>query len=105
MGNIVAIVLALALIASTVIIHYEMLRGTSRLAPELSVPPRFRVLIVIAGVFVSHILEISLYAGVYMVMYLHFGLGSIAGEFPGGLVDFFYFSVTTYTTLGVGDVF
>jgi hypothetical protein len=105
MDNILAMLLAVVLLASTVIIHYEMLRVTARLAPELSIPTRFRVLIVIAGVLLSHILEVCLYAVVYMLMQLHFGLGSVAGEFSGGPMDFFYFSVTTYTTLGVGDLF
>jgi hypothetical protein len=105
MENILAIILGLGLVASTVIIHYEVLRGTARLIPELSIPPRFRILIVIAGVFLSHILEVCLYAVAYGLMHWHSDLGSIAGEFAGGPMDFFYFSVTTYTTLGVGDLF
>ncbi len=32
------------------------------------------------------------------------GLGRIDGEIEGGGLDFFYFSITTYTTLGVGDL-
>ena len=105
MGNTVAVVLGLALLASTVVIHYELLRVTARLTPALSLPPRLRIVIVIAGVFLSHILEICLYAIAYGLMQLHVELGSIAGEFQGGPLDFFYFSVTTYTTLGVGDLF
>ena len=33
-----------------------------------------------------------------------FGWGSFEGNFDGGLLDCFYFSFTTYTTLGVGDI-
>jgi hypothetical protein len=38
------------------------------------------------------------------MMHDRFGLGSIDGEVSGTWLDFFYFSVSTYTTLGVGDV-
>ncbi len=38
-------------------------------------------------------------------MHAYLGLGSIAGHFKGTMLDYFYFSVTTYSTLGVGDLF
>jgi hypothetical protein len=38
-------------------------------------------------------------------MHEHLGLGTVAGEFSGSAVDYFYFSATTYSTLGVGDLF
>jgi hypothetical protein len=96
---------SLVLVAVTVAIHYEVLRGTSLLIPRLSISPRPRLLVVIAGVFVAHLLEVSLYAGAFYVMVEHLGLGSIRGEFQGAAIDYFYFSITSYTTLGVGDVY
>lgn len=100
-----AVVVALLLVAATVIIHYEVLHKTSRLMPHLSLSVRSRTLVVITGILVAHILEICLYAAIYYLMHSHFELGSIAGEFRGEVLDFFYFSATSYTTLGVGDVF
>lgn len=32
------------------------------------------------------------------------GEGSLAGHIEGGLLDYFYFSMATYTTLGIGDL-
>ena len=63
-----------------------------------------RVAALIAGVFVAHLVAIALYAIVFYLMHTHFGLGSVAGAFEGSALDFFYFSITSYTTLGVGDV-
>jgi Ion channel len=97
--------LALASVVATVIIHYEVLRGTSLLIPRLSIPPRGRILVVIAGVFVAHLMAIFLYAFIFFLMHAHFELGSIDGWFDGEALDFFYFSITSYTTLGVGDLF
>jgi hypothetical protein len=31
-------------------------------------------------------------------------VGSLAGHLEGGTLDFFYFSIATYTTLGIGDL-
>jgi hypothetical protein len=105
MGSLLAAIIALGLVAGTVLIHYEILRIASALVPRLSMPHRSRMLFVICALIAAHFLEICLYALAYYGMHNHFGLGFIAGEIEGGFVDFFYFSMTTYTTLGVGDVF
>ncbi len=99
-----AVLLALGLVAATVAIHDEVLRGTAQLIPRMRIPLRSRILVVIAGVFVAHLVAIALYAIVFYLMHTHFGLGSVAGAFEGSALDFFYFSITSYTTLGVGDV-
>jgi hypothetical protein len=48
--------------------------------------------------------EVSLYAAAYYLCELWGGLGRIDGELEAGALDHFYLSVTTYTTLGIGDV-
>jgi hypothetical protein len=105
MGVAASIALALALVIGTVTVHYEVLRGTALLITRVSIPPRSCILLVITGVFVAHFIEICLYAFVFFLMHVHLAIGSIAGEFHGTALDFFYFSITTYTTLGVGDLF
>jgi len=105
MTTLFAMLLALVLIAATSMIHYEMLRVTADIIPRLQMAARARILIVIAGVFIAHLLEISLYAFVFAAMQNHFGLGAIGGALEGNALDFFYLSLTSYTTLGVGDVY
>ncbi|HVL78815.1 MAG TPA: potassium channel family protein [Sphingomicrobium sp.] len=103
-----AVAISFALLAATVVIHYEVLNTTSRMMPQLHRRyHRRQMLLVLAGIFVAHLLEISLYAGAYHLMTDHFGLGGIAGEVGLGTaaLDYFYFSLTTYTTLGIGDVY
>ncbi len=34
----------------------------------------------------------------------HFRMGGLGGHLEGDLLDFFYFSMATYTTLGIGDL-
>jgi len=105
MGVFLAVVLTLVLVGATVLIHYEVLRGIPRLVPHLSIPARGQILVVIGGIFFAHLVEICLYALAFFLMHNQVGLGSIAGEVSGGWLDFFYFSASTYSTLGVGDVF
>ena len=95
----------LVLVSSAVIIHYESLRAISIFTSVLTIPHRALSLVVIAGVLLAHLIEICLFAVGFFVMHAHLGLGSVEGEFNGSMLDYFYFSATTYSTLGVGDLF
>ena len=97
--------LAALLVTATVLIHYEVLRATSRFVTTVAIAARSRILLVLAGIFTAHLLEVCLYAIAYFLMSDHFGLGSIHGTTGGGFADYFYFSIACYTTLGMGDVF
>jgi hypothetical protein len=100
----VAIGLSLLLVAACVTIHFELLRATSGLSKRLSIPRRTNVLVIISGVLIAHLAEVSLYAATYFVCELWSGLGHIDGVMEGSVLDHFYFSITTFTTLGFGDV-
>jgi hypothetical protein len=103
MALLTAILIGVALIAATCLIHYETLRVTADLAPRLHVPARAGILVVITGIFVAHLLEVSLYAIALAVMQ-HAGLGEMVGTLEDNAFDYFYLSLTSFTTLGVGDV-
>jgi hypothetical protein len=104
MGHAVAVLLSLLLVAATVIVHYEFLRLTSVVTRGLSIPGRAQILVIIAMVFVAHLVEVGLYTAAYLACQNWWGLGDIHGDAEGGLVDYFYFSITTFTTLGFGDL-
>lgn len=100
-----SLVISVATVALCVLVHYEGLRLISLLIPKLSIPPRPKVLVVIAGVSIAHLIEVSLFALVYAGMNHLGGLGSIRGDFDGSAIDYLYFSITSFTTLGIGDLF
>ncbi|MDJ0644106.1 MAG: potassium channel family protein [Erythrobacter sp.] len=100
-----SIALAALLIAATIFIHYETLRLVSLGATDLNVRPRMRMWMMLSGALVSHLLHIALYAGAYILLEKSFGLGEIAGPDSGEFNDAFYFSITSYTTLGIGDIY
>lgn len=99
----VGLVAGLATIA-VVLLHYEALSALARLMPVLRVPRRGRITIAIFGMLVAHVVEVWIFGLVYWWLDRWPRLGRIPGPFEEGALDFVYFSVTTYTTLGYGDL-
>jgi hypothetical protein len=94
------------LVALTILIHYEVLRLASILIPEeRHVRPRGRVVLVVFACFAAHTIEVWLFAIAYYLFVDVFGLGGFGGIHQGTVVDYVYFSVVTYTSLGFGDVY
>ncbi len=101
---ILAFLLFSLLVAVTVMIHYEMLRILSINIPKLPIRHRLRVVIGVFGTICAHLIEVSLFG---LAIFLLLGLGdfgSLQGNFNGSLIDCVYFSFTTYTTIGYGDI-
>ncbi|MCU0352819.1 MAG: ion channel [Cytophagales bacterium] len=80
--------------------------------PTLTIPPQWRILVVMAAVFGTHIVCIWLYAVVYYLLIHHWPLGSFVGESinqgindPASFLSCLFFSSSTYASLGLGDMF
>jgi hypothetical protein len=101
----IEILAAAALALTTVLVHYETLRGTSVLLPRLRMTPRPRILISICIVLVAHTFEITLYALTYDGLHRWLDMGPIEGQPATDFYDYLYYSLTSYTTLGVGDMY
>jgi len=95
--------IATLLAGIVVLIHYEALRLTSLM--ELNFAPRKRILVVIYTAFIAHVIEIMLYAFSYQVIAEWIGSGSLGGQEAASFYDYFYYSMATYTTLGIGDFY
>ena len=94
----------LFVIALAVMIHYEFLHQVTRLMPRVKIPHRFRI---VMGVFVAltaHAVEVWIFAISFFLMHEADGWGYLEGNFAGTLMDCVYFSFTTFTTLGTGDI-
>ena len=93
-----------ALVATTVVIYYEMLRLLSIVIPRLRIKHRLRVLIGVFGTICAHVVEVCLFGLAFYWMARLGGFGELSGNFDGSLLDSIYFSFTNYTTLGYGDI-
>lgn len=89
----------------TALIHLGVLRWCSRGMAAISLTPSARALAVTVLLFTAHIAEIALYGGTYALAEHAFLLGGFAGEPIAAPLDYFYFSATAYTSLGIGDIF
>jgi len=93
------------LVIVAVIIHYECLFRLSVIMPKLNVRHRFRIVLGVFGALVAHAIEVWVFSFAYYFMHHADGWGYLEGSFNGSLLDCAYFSFTTYTTLGFGDIF
>jgi len=100
---IVAVLCVLLLVAST-LVHYETLRIMSYALPRLPMPPRIKMVVVILGAFAGHMLEVLMYTLAYQWMLWEHGLGTIGESGKPSFLTSLYFSASTYTSLGYGDV-
>jgi hypothetical protein len=96
----------LGLIATCVLIHYEVLRHMNEALPRVSlVHERQKVLFAIFGALGSHLVQITLFALAFYVLHHTLRLGLIGGRFDDTFATYLYFSAETYTSLGFGDIY
>jgi hypothetical protein len=101
---ILTVMLVGLLVAAAVLIHYEMLYRLATLMPTKAGRHRSHVLVGVLGSLCAHVIEIWLFAFGYYFMIKSGAFGTLQGNFTNTLRDCGYFSFTTYSTLGVGDI-
>lgn len=99
-----ATVLALLVVGVVVFLHYEVLHMVAMTMPRVHLHHRPKLLLVIGATIAAHMVEIVIFAFLYLAMEYWLGLGYLTGETEGDIWDFIYFSSTSYTTLGFGDI-
>lgn len=92
------------LVALTTLIHYEPLTRLNARLPSLRIQDRSKLLVVISGVFLAHIVEIAVYGGALYGLASYGEVGTLQGPGRLSLLNCLYFSAETYTTLGFGDL-
>jgi len=100
----VVFVVNILVIATVVMIHYEFMYRFTLLMPKMNVRHRFRIVLGVFGALCAHAVEVWIFALSFFWMHHADGWGEFEGNFEGSLMDCVYFSFTTYTTLGFGDV-
>ncbi|PBQ02717.1 ion transporter [Pseudomonas congelans] len=92
------------IITTVVIVHYECLMRLNQLMPRLHLWHRFRMVFGVLGALVAHAIEVWIFALGYYLMNRSDSLGRLTGNFDGSFMDSVYFSFTTFTTIGFGDI-
>ena len=92
------------LVSIAVIIHYEFLRFLTQVNAIIRIRHRLKILLGVFGALTAHVLEIWVFGFGYYFMNHSDAMGSLQGNFDSSLLDCVYFSFTTFTTLGFGDI-
>ena len=92
------------LVAFAVVIHHEALNALFWVSHKWKFRRNVGVLIGVFGALVAHVVEIWMFAVGYYFMYHSPMFGTLEGNFDGAMQDCVYFSFTTYTSLGLGDI-
>lgn len=97
----------IVLVTICILIHYEVLLRLSKVLKHTQILPRLRIVIALVGALFAHVLEIFVFSFGYFFLGKspQFGeLVSTTGGAIGHFSDFAYFSFSTYTSLGFGDI-
>lgn len=94
----------IVVVALAVLIHYECLAGMNRFLCHFHAKPRVRIVMGVLGVLIAHCIEVWIFALGYYVMHGQPGWGVLEGNYNGTILDSVYFSFTTFTTVGFGDI-
>ena len=86
-------------------LFYEYMCLLLRLVLKFKLPPRGLLYTLITGIFIAHGLTITLYAIIYWVLAHWVGYNQLSGLINDHYLSYLYYSATTYSSLGVGDVF
>lgn len=92
------------IVAAVVVIHHESLIRLSGLLARMRQQHHFRMIIAVFGILVAHTVQVWIFAAAYFLLHHAEGWGQLTGNFNGSLLDCAYFSFTTFTTLGYGDI-
>ena len=97
------LVLVIGITLIAILIHYECLNQLNIAMVRLDAPPRVRILGGVVVALFAHSVEVMVFAlGYYLAGKV--GHGELTGAFQGEIADYIYFSYTTFTTVGYGDI-
>ena len=101
----VAAILAVSLIIVTFLFHYLVLRWLSGSMARIAMTVGVRIMVIVFMALAAHLVEVGLYAGAYALGDGVLAIGSFGGLAVTEPLDYFYVSIVSYTSLGLGDVF
>lgn len=104
MGQVIAgTLISFLLVAASLCLHLAVLRSMSRHFSKPDLAVKRPMIIIMTVIFLTHVVEIALFAAAFYAMG-NVGLGQLSGAYHSTAVDYFYFSIATYSTLGIGDI-
>lgn len=101
----VASVISLAIVIAVTLLHYEFMRVISDKLKDTRKNHRYFSVFVVISLFAVHTVSIWFYGVVFWLLETHFAFGKLEGLQRVDFISFIYFSASTYSSLGFGDIF
>ncbi len=101
---VVAFTVSLIATISTVMLHYEAFIGLTRIVSQSKISHRRRMLLLVFGLLVAHIVAIWVFGVSAWWLIQVQGIGELAGYDTLVFLDYIFMSAVTYSTLGYGDM-
>jgi len=96
--------LTVGIVGICVGVHYEFLYQLTRWLPKMHIAHRKRIGFGVIVALIAHGIEIWIFGAAYYFLHRSGKWGNFEGNYDGSLFDSVYYSATTYTTLGFGDI-
>ncbi len=101
MNFLITLATGIALVAAVIFVHANVIRvirgARTDKAPVSS--------LLVGSLFITHFVEVALFATGLFVAAEVFDLGSLQGIHEINWRNYMYFSIETYTSLGLGDIY
>lgn len=94
-------------VALAVLIHYQFLYMLTKHIPKLNklnLKHNYSIVLGVFGALLAHSIEIWVFGLTYYLKFKSGIFGGFEGNFDGSFLDCIYFSFTSFTTLGYGDI-
>ncbi len=92
------------LTAAAVWIHYEALHLMADRLVHVTHRRRIHLLMSVFGALGAHLLEVGLYGLAFYLLVQSGEMGDLIGSANNSFGDCLYFSISNYTSLGMGDI-
>lgn len=100
----IAVLISILLVALTISVHFATFRMVSARLLRSDAPCYRGMTLAVAAISTAHVVEAGAFAAGFWSGDAIFGIGSFQTDQPMGWMDYFYFSLVNFTTLGRGDI-
>lgn len=99
-----AVGMSVFLVITTFLLHYAVFRWLSGGMSNIAMTAERRILVIWLLMLSAHVVEVALYAAAYVLGERMLEIGSLEGLQIVGPLNYFYFTIVAYTSLGMGDI-
>lgn len=95
--------IGLLLMLLMIFVHFQTLELISNILRRVSLPHRLWITVIMLGVYIGHSIEIGLFGLAYYLLHQFTTIGDFTPEFEPTVINYIYFSATSYVTLGLSS--